>query len=118
MSDRFWIIRPSERLRFVLNIRARGAERRRDEAELQRMDAESATIGHDGLLLEIGQPVTLCLTGGGAIKGSVVGALEATAKIRFDHPLPARTVLAIRLTHTDFLADMSNRDLTTHRSVA
>jgi hypothetical protein len=118
MSDRFWIIRPSDRLRLVLNVRARGAPRRPEEAELQRIDAEGATVGHDRLLLEIGQPVALCLAGGGTIKGSVAGALDRTAEIRFDHPLPARTVRAIRLTHTDFLGDIPNLDFTARRSVA
>lgn len=118
MSDRFWIIRPSERLRLALTVRARGHAHGDDEAELQRVDADGATIGHQGLLLEIGQPVTLCLAGGGTIKGSVAGALDVTAEIRFDHPLPSRTVRAIRVTHTDFLGDIPNLDLSARRSVA
>lgn len=118
MSDRFWIIRPAERLRLVLNVCARGGARTANGAELQRIDAESATIGHDGLLLEIGQPISLGLGGGETLKGSVAGSLDLTAEIRFEHPLPARTLRAIRLMYINILCDTPVLDLTARRSVA
>jgi hypothetical protein len=118
MSDRFWIIRPADRLRFVLNVCARGGTRAENGAELQRIDAEGATIGHEGLLLEIGQPVALSLGGGDTLKGSVAGCLDLTAEIRFEHSLPARTVRAIRLTHLTFLGNVPTLDLAAPRSVA
>src|SRR5262245_56547000 len=71
MSDRFWVVRPSQSSRLSLAVCARETAGGRDGVELKGLDIEGCTIGFHGLLLEIGQPVALGFASGAILNGFV-----------------------------------------------
>jgi hypothetical protein len=118
MSDRFWVVRPSQRSRLSLAVCARESGGWRDGVELKALDTESCSVGFHGLLLEIGQPVALCFANGAILNGFVRESAERGARIRFDHSLSPLVVRALRQQHASFLSDLSTPDLAVRSSAA
>jgi hypothetical protein len=117
MSDRFWVVRPSQRSRFALNVSAR-ENGDRQGVELKALDTQGCTVAIHGLLLEIGQPVALCFASGGVLTGFVREAAEREALIRFDHSLAPLVVRALRMQHASFLRDAVDPCLAVRSSAA
>jgi hypothetical protein len=118
MSDRIWVVRPSQRSRLALDVCARETGGGREGVELKALDTEGCTIGFHGLLLEIGQPVVLCFASGAILNGFVREAAEKDARVRFDHSLSPLVVRALRQQHASFLREFSATDLTVRSSAA
>jgi hypothetical protein len=118
MSDRIWVVRPSQRSRLALAVCARESVGGRDGVELKALDMEGCEVAFRGLLLEIGQPVGLCFASGAILNGFVREAAERDARIRFDHSLSPLVVRALRQQHASFLRDVSDPGLPIRSSAA
>jgi len=118
MSDRFWVVRPSQRSRLTLDVCARESAGGRSGVELKALDTEGCAVGFHGLLLEIGQPVALCFASGAILNGFVREAAERQARICFDHSLSPLVVRALRQQHAGCLRDHSAPDLAVQSSAA
>ena len=117
ISERFWIIRPADGLRLALSVRSGGEPPVGDAVSLEMLDSRGGTICTADLLLQIGQPVTLCLAGGGSLQGSVRWVADDRAGILWNYALPTAAVRTLRMKHTGFLRGVRDLDLTARRSV-